>query len=682
MAQGPIASDLVANPWLSYDPVTVSTASAKGNDSDELRHFRITDTDLEELVVKLYKQGNKKNKAAYVDLRSILLDAVFEDSIDKTPTFQMVLHDPDWDILNSGALNQTIDVNPGHIAHRWYRLDTYDVNNDEITLTFATRNAIFLSYKKKPYKISRNKVTRAQFILTMLHHVERVKIKMYCPLLKKKQPIAKGTASTRRAKEEGRGKGFSPSDKLTVKGAPANSLQRKTMEEVIEGGEDKNAPGLVIVAAIMTIIQETEAGANTSNPRYIGPFQQDPRYWAATGNAYKDAVGARGKQGFYDAAIPKYKENPNVDLGKFVQMVQGADPSASPLNRNYDKSANRWRAEAQHAVNAYGGIEVEGDGSTVGPPKAYEFMVGPPDGPKNENYLAAMYRLADEVQWRAYWVRDVLHYMPEDELFKAKARARIRRFEDGVESISFSWDRSKRVNQMILSVRMNRWVAPVGTVVVFDEGSADVKGRWLITNIRRSMFDQLGEITLMKPMHRRKEPAHEPGTQRTDPTDKALGAAPDVGDIDGTPKDIIDNVVIPMAINIDPTFKAGGGGSLTPENVAKANAAHSQLTTSGKVSDHKGPYWHAWAADMSTDWVDHQNGIAPMLELAKQLKNAFDLPNYKGDCWPSVSKDKRYRFQICYLTTVGGNHFNHVHFGVKDLRAVQPPNTRRGPLAP
>jgi hypothetical protein len=140
-------------------------------------------------------------------------------------------------------------------------------------------------------------------------------------------------------------------------------------------------------------------------------------------------------------------------------------------------------------------------------------MVGPPDGDRNENYLAATYRLADEVQWSAFWVRDALHFISEEDLFKSKPQANFRRASQGIESVSFGWDTQQRLNQMTLSVRMENWVCPLGTVIHFEEGG-QAEGRWLVTNIRRSMFDELGEITLSKPMREKLEPANQPGERQ------------------------------------------------------------------------------------------------------------------------------------------------------------------------
>lgn len=664
------AQEVLDHPELHINPVT----DPKPDDSDinELLHFHLSDDDISILALKVY---GITRRAIIQNIRSVVLDCVIHDSISETPTITLRVHDPEWQLLNSGALDHTIDINPGNIPHRWYRLDAVDVNDDELSLTFITRNAAYLQVHKRPYKISRNKVTRAEFILTLLHHIKKEKIKLYCPELHKKQPIAKGTSDTSsKARDSTRQSGLSTKDNLTVKGSPADPHQVAVIDAVLRAGVRKGATNRMLVCSIMTIIQESEAGARTTgNPPYVGVFQQNPAYWAGTGDPFKDAMGARGKQGFFDALIPAAKADPGGDLGKLAQKVQGADPALNPLNQGYWMSADRWRDESQKAVSKFLGRSIDIDADPTSDdqsqfPTKFEFMVGPDDGPKNENYMAAIYRLATEVNWSAYWVRDVLHYISQEDLFAGKARTRLRRYDQGVESVSFSVDRARKINNMQIQVRMEKWFAPIGTVVVFDEGGPG-EGRWLVTDIQRSAFNQLGSITLMKPMREKKEPAHDMSNRSKD-SSSSDSAPVTVGDITGTPKDIIDTIVIPIAQSLGKFVSGYNSAPLTPASVENANRHHGH-TQGGNISDHEGPKEVRWAADMSIDWQNHPHGDhGPMDALAKALVEEF---GFKSNEWNGLKDNSchsalghGYQFQICYLmnTAQAGNHFNHVHFGV------------------
>jgi peptidoglycan hydrolase-like protein with peptidoglycan-binding domain len=133
---------------------------------------------------------------------------------------------------------------------------------------------------------------------------------------------------------------------------------------------------------------------------------------------------------------------------------------------------------------------------------------------------------------------------------------------------------------------------------------------------------------------------------------RQVARRPYAGPIEGTPKHIIDTIVLPIA-------RACGINRTTAENDA-ANARHGVTVTGGR-SDHQGPPGVAWAADIS-------NGGSPTPEmdrLARQLARRFGI-DWRGSGLVNATHGG-YRFQLIYRTHVGGNHFNHVHFGVRDV---------------
>ena len=124
------------------------------------------------------------------------------------------------------------------------------------------------------------------------------------------------------------------------------------------------------------------------------------------------------------------------------------------------------------------------------------------------------------------------------------------------------------------------------------------------------------------------------------------------GPIEGSPKHIIDRIVLPIAQQC--------GIQKTPAMNDASNAAHGPTNTGGR-SDHQGPPTVAWAADMS-------NGGSPtpeMDKLARTLAKRFDIP-WGGSGLVNASHGG-YRYQLIYRTNQGGNHYNHVHFGVRDV---------------
>lgn len=123
------------------------------------------------------------------------------------------------------------------------------------------------------------------------------------------------------------------------------------------------------------------------------------------------------------------------------------------------------------------------------------------------------------------------------------------------------------------------------------------------------------------------------------------------GKLSGSPKQIIDSKVVPVAHEIG--FKNYTVGSITA-----ANHRHG-ATVSGSRSDHQGPPNRAWAADLSNS----SHPTPEMDRLAADLAKCFGL-KWNGSGIVNRYKDG-YRIQMIYRSSVGGNHFNHVHIGIR-----------------
>lgn len=130
-----------------------------------------------------------------------------------------------------------------------------------------------------------------------------------------------------------------------------------------------------------------------------------------------------------------------------------------------------------------------------------------------------------------------------------------------------------------------------------------------------------------------------------------------------TPKEVIDRVILPIARR--------NGIPITPAQVEAANAQHSTDTTSGNVSEHKGPPTVAWAADISDAWMSTV-GSPRMDHLAMELARLAGIP------WTGAGLENGelrlgeclFRLQLIYMTLEGGDHRNHVHAGVHLLSCV------------
>lgn len=174
---------------------------------------RDSDIDLRRIVLDVVAGGVES-----IDVTDMVLDARIRDSMTFAPTFSLTVHDPEYALMNSKRLWRVdkngdrqiraidLELEPG----RWYRLVKVSFNTAasgsgvDLKLEFEHRIIAWLRVHNKPLKVSRNAMTRAEFILKMVREIKREKIIFFCPELHKKQPIAKASdeEKRRRAKRE------------------------------------------------------------------------------------------------------------------------------------------------------------------------------------------------------------------------------------------------------------------------------------------------------------------------------------------------------------------------------------------------------------------------------------------------------------------------------------------------
>lgn len=629
----------------------------QSDDGGELFHFR--DIDPGKMLWRVIN-----HKKLNTDISSSVIDATIEDDIASTPNIKLTIRDPEWELLESGALTKAIEM---PVGKRWYRLLEVEVDDDIVTCTFVIRNAIYLMHHNRKRKANRKNTTRAEFILMLVRAVKKVKIPFYCKQLHKKQKIEPARLDKDGTRQ--RGLPSAKDAKLTVKGAPADSAQRRNISAVIEVGDNMDGPRRALVGAVMTIIQESTARRSATAGQFVGLFQQSSRYgWPATRDPYKDAPA------FYKQFIPIVKANPNSDLGVLITKVQ------RPLHPDeYALGANRWRAEAENAVDQFvggGGIK------STEYFKRYDYeTIKNADG-TNENYLAAIYRLAEEVNWRAFWRGNLLHLESEEDLFKSKSRLRIER--DDCEGVRFTLNEQREANEMTLTIRMDRWVAPIGTVVTFGppKGTKQIagakvrdnpaNGRWLVTNITKPAFNDLGTITLRKPIEEKLEPAPEIGTRQVD--DGSGGSIGALGGSVGGPYVIDDSegarsVVESLAL-IAGCPTPGVSGTHAGVHVVSDYRAGS-TTTSGNTSDHSGNDENRAARDIGYDSVNALTGPPPkaldraMVRIAEALDRKY-TPGQTVIWTMSNWKSTGIRIQVIWRTPLYGGHMGHIHVGARN----------------
>jgi transglycosylase-like protein with SLT domain len=125
-------------------------------------------------------------------------------------------------------------------------------------------------------------------------------------------------------------------------------------------------------------------------------------------------------------------------------------------------------------------------------------------------------------------------------------------------------------------------------------------------------------------------------------------------------------------INWNDTSGAWGGSEKFAELAVRLARRHgcsvvsskrpTESTASGNISDHWIGARHSYAVDLDACSLTYPGGAADL--TARDVAAAFGLPGHTG----VVDAIRgRYRVQLLWQTDVGGDHFNHVHVGIRNV---------------
>lgn len=609
------------------------------------------------------KKKLKRDVPAVLDLARAIADINVDDTIRGSSTVTLTIADPEGDLEAIGFFDADQDgkldpidmVFPPGSRNRW-RLMQYGFSKGPTTdLVFMERPPVYLMGHHGPVKMSRNDKTRAEFFEYLVGQVKAGGgIVFVSKDLHKTQPIE--NIETPDDKRDNKSQGIHPDENLKIKDETASTGQLREVERALDVAVKLNAPELAVIALLCAGIGESGFAAipNAGGSNYWGVFQGSKDEFKINdteGMAESFLKGGRGFQA--GGAIALANAHPDMDPGEIATKVEasGEDPSFY----------GTYKDEAKALLEAYGG----GFGGTVYV-QQYNFEIGTEEDP-HENFWDGMNRLADEVDWPLFCDGNRIFYDPETTLIKQRPAVVLHADDESIVDYDGDWDARHIATQMTLTLICDPFEFRAGEVIKFGAGfgpastgsTAKLPGRWLIEEIEGSYYDLTREFTLVQPKKPKREPASDTA-EREQPQD----AGDDVSD-DMTPKDIIDQIVLPIAREC--------GIRITPLQVQQANAAHGP-TVSGSRSDHQGPPEQAWAADMS-------NGAGPtpqMDRLARALIDKFDLPDQAdptatsgenpGNLVEKTAGD--FRYQLIYRSLVGGNHYNHVHFGVRRIKAA------------
>lgn len=410
---------------------------------------------------------------------------------------------------------------------------TYSYANQEATLTFEDLIIYLLKRKRGERRVSRNKATRAQFVLSQLREVKLVKPPFICPELMVKQPIDKPASTSNTSTKTTSGgsggeAGFSPNAKLegmdhTGARYPITGDKVRNATEVMRAADemtDNHLARLSLVEACnienkwsnSAVHADADSEGILQARRGMHGAKATDIHWCVE-RFLKGHPNWRGNHGGA-GAIELAKANPGRSAGWIAQEIQG-----SGFPDRYDKT----KKAANEILRAWGGAggSSEGSASKGGSySKSYQYA-----RQKNESAYTSIMRLAQEVAWRFFPVGMAVYYMSEEQLFNRRIRYTFRPDDNAVLDLTFDVDWGKPVSECTLQVTLegrdndfNRWGAPPGCVVEL-EGWDVPDGRWLVASVRRDWFSPVLELSLRQPGKAGLEPASEKTTRGSGTTE-------------------------------------------------------------------------------------------------------------------------------------------------------------------
>lgn len=498
-------------------PTAVQKLERSKLDSNE-RQQELMGEDLDVQKLRFYLQSRLKFEAA-----DRLVGAKALRSIEGASTMTITVNDYDRAMLRSGLLSSKLDI---EIDGLWFRLRQVKKSGDNLILVFEDREiAVLRKYSKKIWA-ARSTTTRAEFVYRIIREIKEFRVPVEIPELRRIQPIEKAEDDlmpweSEVAKDPGipvvpyedefstRANFAREKNAMTVKGAKADKYQINMANVILRTGQNMGASRRVLVCAIMAAITESQlrnlpGGDGTS----AGLFQQTPP-WGSYADRTDPVTSARL---FFRAIIPQEKLEPTVPRWVLIADVQRP---REDLRDEYEK----WATEGERFVTAFGipggkqestaaaannSAVPEGGYGEGGTYMYYRWDLSTKKG-KKENSWDCIQRLAQEVNWRAFFVSGRFYFMSEDALFKQKPLATLHEFAGGVDEIDGDYDSNKKAATLSFPVRMGRWSVPPGSVVILRE-MGPWNGRWLVTEVERDLFSSEGNVTLKKPDPKLPEP--------------------------------------------------------------------------------------------------------------------------------------------------------------------------------
>lgn len=456
----------------------------------------------------LLVDGKYINDPEGLNIGGPMLDASIVRSIEQASTIAFTMFDPNKDLLNSRLVTEKIKCNVGTYG---FKLAAVEKSGENVILTFEDEAISLLRDHATPRKASRAKVTRAEFAKMLVE--EESGLTFFSTELKNLQPVAnhkgKPNQSTRDANKEYGFPDKIPSD-ITVRGGHnPTRKQMQNADDVLRQGTQMSADKFTLITGLAVAIDESSLIAvdhgDAAGPSSRGLFQQqDNGAWATAPKGSAASLAQRmdpstSAMAFFKQAIKARKAHPEYTYTELAHAVQGnADPNVYA----------QWVAEAKKIYDLWYGIIPSFNAdtpSTATVKKPYEFHRGGP-GHRGENTWQCLLRLAQEVNWLCFCVGMTIYFLPAVDLYTSRPIATIDEDTDGIEGIDFQYDLGKNVTQATVTCHAEKWQVDPGAVIIL-QNMGPASGRWIVSEIDRSLFDTQATINLVKPTNPLPEPA-------------------------------------------------------------------------------------------------------------------------------------------------------------------------------
>lgn len=476
------------------------------------------DTDVKEVVLDIVKNTKKMRD---LDITQVVTDGEIEESMDGASNIRFTIHDPDRELLNTGALDRAVDVNLNGL---YYRLVALEKNGSFLTLTFEDRVVAYLKSHNKVLRMNRGRMTRLEFCLYLIRQVKKGQTLVYddhivnyngipcvIPELHIKPTFEQlsrdDKSSLELTRSNNRESGLPDDHQFVIYNADGSASdstprQNRMMEDALDAGVSMDGMvQKVLVSAIAVMMIETgvkNLSQEQSDSDSQGPFQQRPSQGWPDSRSTKTQARA-----YYKAALDVYKGDHSLTAGEIAAQVQR--PKASLRDRY--AHAQKY---AQRVVDSYSGESITS--------RTYrkKYIFSTEDNGKSQNYWDAIGRLMDELQYARFMSNGYLYLISETQLFKSKSRMTLSEKTPGIDAIDFNWDTGKEDASATITCRIQRWAAPPGTCVTL-QGCGPANGKWLVGDIRRNLYSRDATITLRKPRPLLPEPS--PGVSTVDLAD-------------------------------------------------------------------------------------------------------------------------------------------------------------------